>query len=117
MIPNGVPVRCADCFEYKIDCMCDEKMITNFIELNEISKNMLTAREAREMSDKANKSLIDTQYAEVKRIVEATSKRGEYHTYIELSLRADVKKLLIEEGFTIGERESHRNESHVKISW
>ena len=77
----------------------------------------MRAQEARDIADKVNRELIDKQYKEAKRIISLASNRGEYNTYIEITLRAEVKKLLTDEGFTIGKREYHRDESQVRISW
>ena len=77
----------------------------------------MKAQDARAIADKTNKDLIDSQYKEAKRSITSASSRGEYNTYIEINLRDEVKKLLTDEGFTIGKTEYHRNESHTKISW
>ena len=77
----------------------------------------MKAQDARAIADKTNKELIDTQYKEAKHSITSASNRGEYNTYVEITLRAEVKKLLTDEGFTIGNTEYHRNESHTKISW
>jgi hypothetical protein len=77
----------------------------------------MKAQEARAIADKTNKDLIDSQYKDAKRSISLASSRGEYNTYVEIPLRVEVKKLLTDEGFTIGNTEYHRNESHTKISW
>lgn len=68
----------------------------------------MKAQDARDIADKTNKDLIDSQYKEAKRSITSASSRGEYNTYIEINLRDEVKKLLTDEGFTIGKTEYHR---------
>lgn len=79
---------------------------------------MITAEEARKMSDKIAKDIIDKEVQKIEKSIERTTKKGRYFINYECKecycVRATIRDMLRKLGY-----QAHADSFHpeIKISW
>lgn len=76
----------------------------------------MNAKEARDKAYKFNTSTANSQYAEIKKLIDKNCSIGGYEFWTDMSIKSDVVKKLQDEGYEITYN-SHRNEESYKIKW
>lgn len=77
----------------------------------------MTAQESREKAFKHNTESNTGQLLKIQNAISKAVQNGEYSCYVYESLREDVRKKLVSDGFIVGQTQFDRNESMTLISW
>ena len=79
---------------------------------------MITVEQAREMSDKVAKSIIDKEIRKIEKLIESTAKRGRYSIVYECKecycVRATIRDMLRNLGYRA---HADSYDPEIRISW
>ncbi|MBP3255167.1 MAG: hypothetical protein J6M60_01570 [Clostridia bacterium] len=62
---------------------------------------MITANEARAISERRNKEIVEQQIAEIERLIQLATEAGEFFTVFSGNIREETKKVLVDNGYNV----------------
>lgn len=77
----------------------------------------MTAKQAKEKALSVNDKNNASQYAKIMLMISDAARKGEYHIFFYDYIKPDVREELKNEGYDVGQQQSHMNEIETKISW